>query len=628
VSVSTTLINITVKTLPVAADGISADADEVCEGGSTIIRQVGGTDGTNTIWRWYKGSCGGSAPVGNGDLYTINNLTETTTYYLRAEADCDTTDCVSKTITVVPLSIDEQPVATAVCVAGTTSVSIVATGVDLEYQWKKDAVEISGATSATYWIAGATLDDAGSYTCVVSDAENTETSTAAEVTVLEDPVIDTQPVNTSACYGETVQLEVIATVTDQVTYQWKKNGVDMDGETASILEFVDATPAVNDIYSCFIVDACGSLSTNNVTLTIANPPPAIDLGEDTLVCLNFEVELSAGLGYNSFLWSTGETTPTITVINQEDDYYVAGTDLNGCVGYSDTIHIAFTGPYEGAEICIVTVDSVTGKNLVVWEKTYDAGIASYNVWREGSTVNDSVLVANVAFDALSVAVDEGSEPESKAHRYWITAIDTCGNESGRSMIHKTMLLTTGLGADRINLSWLEYEVQSQPYLFVGYYIYRSPVSSDFTIIDSISSGSPLYPDINPPDGTNYYRIAGLIDTPCNPDENLKAGTGPYNHSLSNLDDNKLQGTGFNTEDADMEMAIYPNPFESYTTVRFHNPEQKEFTLYIRDLSGKLVEIREHITEQEFRIDRGSLKPGYYHIEVAGEKVFRGKMIIQ
>jgi hypothetical protein len=290
-------LTITVNDLPVVADGITADDDEVCVDGSTILRQVGGSDGSNTTWRWYIGSCGGS-PVQNGDLYNTGPLSETTTFYLRAEDDCGNTACVSKTVTVVPLSIDDQPDPQTVCVAGTTSVSVTATGVDLEYQWKKDGVDIpTGGTEATYWITGATLDDAGSYTCVVSDAENDETSTAAIVTVLEDPIIDTQPVSTSACYGETVQLEVIATVTDQVTYQWKKNGVDMVGETASVLEFVDATPAVNDIYSCFIDDACGSLSTSNVTLTIHNTPPQIGLGEDQLVCLNAEVELSAGLGY-------------------------------------------------------------------------------------------------------------------------------------------------------------------------------------------------------------------------------------------------------------------------------------------------------------------------------------------
>ncbi len=618
---------IVVNDVPVIPEGITAGADSVCVGGSTLLQKSGGEEGTSTSWMWYTGSCGGTF-VGDGISHNTGDLDETTSFYLRGEDECGNTDCVSRTIVVVPLSIDTQPEDATVCVAGTASLSVSATGVGLQYQWKKDAVEIPGANSATYPIASAVLGDAGSYTCVVSDAENSVTSNAAVVTVLEQPLITTQPVSTNACYGETVQLEVEATVTEAATYQWKLNSVDIPGEDSSVIVFAGASPAMNGIYSCFIDDACGSVTSSVVNLTIYNQPPKIELGGDRLVCLNEEVELSAGLGYSSFLWSTGETTQNITVLNKDGDYYVSGTDVNGCEGFSDTVHISFAGPYQGSEICIVTVDSVTGKNMVVWEKTPDAGIESYNVWREGSTVNDSVLVQNVAFDALSVAVDEGSQPELKAHRYWITAIDSCGNESGRSNIHKTMLLTTGLGPDRINLTWLEYQVQGQPYLFVGYLIFRSPISSAFSIIDSIASGSPLYPDIDPPGGTNYYRIAGLINTPCEPEGQKKAGTGPYSHSLSNLDDNKLKETGVDPVTAYGKLKIYPNPFGDFTTLSFYNPGHSEYTLSIRDLSGKLVQTRKYITEQEIRIERGSLKAGYYHVELAGETIFRAKMIIQ
>ena len=63
-------------------------------------------------------------------------------------------------------------------------------------------------------------------------------------------------------------------------------------------------------------------------------------------------------------------------------------------------------------------------------------------------------------------------------------------------------------------------------------------------------------------------------------------------------------------------------------MRFHNPDHSEYTLNIRDLSGKLVRTIKHISAEEIYIDRGSLTSGYYHIELVGEKMFRGKMIIQ
>ncbi len=623
--------DVVVNTLPVKATSIMADDDQLPAGGTTILRQNGGSNGTSTTWRWYKGGCGSGSPLGSGDIYTTAALTETTTFYLRGEDDCGNTDCVSKTITVVPLSIGTQPESTTACLAGTTHVEVVASGIGLTYQWKKGDVDIPGKTASSLWFAGASLEDAGSYTCVVSDGLSDITSTAATVTVLEAPEITSQPAaSITSCYGETVRMEIVALATDAVTYQWKKNTVNIDGATSNTLEFLTPGPDNNGFYTCYINDACGDLTTTGSNLTIANELPVIDLGTDQVVCKDAEVVLSGGSGFTSYLWSNGEITQSIFVTNKDGDYSVTGTDNYDCEQVSNTVSLSFVGPFQDEEICIVTVDSVTGKNMVVWEKTQEVGIESYNVWREGSTVNDSVLVENVAFDALSVAVDDGSEPESKANRYWITAVDTCGNESERSLMHKTMLLTSGLGPDRINLSWLEYQVEDQPYLFVGYKIFRSPVNSSFAIIDSISSGSPLYPDINPPDGINYYRIAGLIDTPCTPESPEKGGTGPYKHSLSNMDDNKLKEapSGISSEIATGNLEIYPNPFDHYTMLRFGNTEHSEYTMSIRDLSGKLVRIEKNITGEEIRIEKGSMKPGYYHVELRGEKMYRGKMIIQ
>ena len=51
------------------------------------------------------------------------------------------------------------------------------------YQWRNDGVDIPGANSATYAIAEAAESDEGEYRCVVSNAANSITSTAATLTV-------------------------------------------------------------------------------------------------------------------------------------------------------------------------------------------------------------------------------------------------------------------------------------------------------------------------------------------------------------------------------------------------------------------------------------------------------------
>ena len=66
------------------------------------------------------------------------------------------------------------------CVA---TLSVTATGANLTYQWKKDAVDIDGAVDSTYTIPSAQSSDAGSYTVVVSNNDGDVTSNAATLTV-------------------------------------------------------------------------------------------------------------------------------------------------------------------------------------------------------------------------------------------------------------------------------------------------------------------------------------------------------------------------------------------------------------------------------------------------------------
>ena len=61
--------------------------------------------------------------------------------------------------------------------------TVIAKGDNLTYQWLKDRVNISGAISATYTIMMAAESDEGAYHCVVSNAANSVTSTAASLTV-------------------------------------------------------------------------------------------------------------------------------------------------------------------------------------------------------------------------------------------------------------------------------------------------------------------------------------------------------------------------------------------------------------------------------------------------------------
>ena len=84
-----------------------------------------------------------------------------------------------------PAVIITHPQGASLNVGGSHTMSVVATGTNLRYQWYKNGALISsGGTTDTYVISSATPGDAGSYTVsVTADIGSTLTSSAAVVTV-------------------------------------------------------------------------------------------------------------------------------------------------------------------------------------------------------------------------------------------------------------------------------------------------------------------------------------------------------------------------------------------------------------------------------------------------------------
>ena len=91
---------VTVLTESTAAASATSDKpnDEICNGGNITLTANGGSLGDGADWKWYSGSCGGTL-VGTGASVTVSP-SSTTTYFVRAEGTCNTTTCVSITVTV------------------------------------------------------------------------------------------------------------------------------------------------------------------------------------------------------------------------------------------------------------------------------------------------------------------------------------------------------------------------------------------------------------------------------------------------------------------------------------------------------------------------------------------------
>lgn len=177
-----------------------------------------------------------------------------------------TSDAATVTVNALPV-ITQQPSSQTINEGGNISLEVTATGAT-GYQWKKDGSDIPSATEATYSKSGALPADSGSYTCVVTGAGGSVTSSPATVIVNALPVITQQPTNQEITEGETLTLNVVAT--GATGYQWKKGEEDILDATAATYTKEGATTADAGSYTCVVTGAGGSVTSNAATVTV-NP---------------------------------------------------------------------------------------------------------------------------------------------------------------------------------------------------------------------------------------------------------------------------------------------------------------------------------------------------------------------
>jgi hypothetical protein len=170
--------------------------------------------------------------------------------------------------------ITSQPANQAVTAGQTATFVVTATGTaPLGYQWLKNSVNISGATSASYTTpATASSDNGAKYDVVVTNSVGSSTSNIATLTVSAAatvPQITSQPVNQTVTVGQSASFIVIATGTAPLSYQWQKNGVNITG--AASANYITPAAALTDNAAKFdviVTNSVGSVTSNSAMLTV------------------------------------------------------------------------------------------------------------------------------------------------------------------------------------------------------------------------------------------------------------------------------------------------------------------------------------------------------------------------
>jgi hypothetical protein len=236
----------------------------VSQGGSATF-SVQAT-GQNLSYQWKRNGVDISNAKSNS--YTVNSASIATAgeYTVVVSSDNGSqpiTSRVAKLIVTFPLAdltINENS-------SPVLSVSVTGTGV--KYQWFKDGMPLRGQTNSTLTLKDITVDQAGNYSVEVTDADgNKFTSQTSKVTVKAVlPEIVSQPGNVSIY--ETGKATMRVTVKGSGhRYQWKKNGVNIPGETKNTLLLNDAILSDAGEYTVSITNSVGTVTSRAARLRI------------------------------------------------------------------------------------------------------------------------------------------------------------------------------------------------------------------------------------------------------------------------------------------------------------------------------------------------------------------------
>ena len=342
-----------VYSTPAAAGTISGTAS-TCKGTSGVSYSVASIVGaTSYIWA-YSGSGatisnnGTSVAIDFSSVATSGNLT------VKGSNSCGN-GTVSPSFSIAVNSgpsITTQPSSVTQCNGTNASLSVVASGSGLTYQWQKNNSNIPGATSNTLNLTNISSSDAANYNVIVTSSSCSNTSNSAALSVTPSPSITSQPVSLSQSLGTTATFSVSASGSS-ISYQWRKAGTNIAGANSNNLVYSNLAAGNAGNYDVIVTNVSGCVSTSSIASLAVTSVPGNDnfsaayivssnycSSDAAYTTLNASPDLSkgstwpSGPSYN--VWFKFQaTTPVITVNLQRGNSKGNVQRLMGAIWQSD-----------------------------------------------------------------------------------------------------------------------------------------------------------------------------------------------------------------------------------------------------------------------------------------------------
>ncbi|MBX7154753.1 MAG: immunoglobulin domain-containing protein [Bacteriodetes bacterium] len=354
----------------------SGTGSNLCPGNTTFTLSVTAT-GTTPTYQWQKLVGATWTDISGATASTYRPVAgwataDSGSYRVVVSSTSPCSQSNNSNVAVVGVftaaSIATQPTVTpsnSRCLGDAFTLSASGAGSGVQYQWRLNSTNITGATNSTYSVTSATLSDYGTYDIVVSNTCNSVTSNTIVVSQTTPTSITTQPVaSTTLCPGQTYNVSVVAAGAS-LTYQWQKlNGAvwsNISGATSTSFSIASVTATDAASYRVNVTGTCGTVTSGNAVLNVnvttaittqPTQPSAYCVGDNISISglvaagtnVTYQWQKLSGVTWNSISGATSSIySQTNAQVTDSGSYRVVVSGTCGTVN-SNTITIIVNSP--------------------------------------------------------------------------------------------------------------------------------------------------------------------------------------------------------------------------------------------------------------------------------------------
>lgn len=566
---------------------------------------------------------------------------KTPTLSITTTASLTNTEIKSNYITVItsptaPTSILGN---NTVCQGKTSESYFVNTVADAtDYIWSFPAGVYQNTGSTTNAITANFSVTASSGNIAVYAENSCGSSTVTTFSVSVNPLPSTPSSisgSVTVCQGANGISYIASGINNALSYTWSTpSGCNIVGglNTPSVIVNYD-NMATSGTVSVYGTNGCGNGNAGDLAITV-NPLPGVATTVDGSV-LNTMCPLSTNISYStspvanattySWVYPNGYTvvgaSNTNTLVLDATLNALSGAikvvGVNAC-GHGDTSSVLNVNidPLPTQELCLVTVDSFSIHNEIVWQKVAAANIDSFRVYRV-QTASIDTLIGTVSYNDLGRVVDINANPNVTSYTYKIAAVDTCGNEGPKSTSHQSIHLQSIYtpSPQKMDLMWNTYVGASVD----NYRVLRDTGNSGnwVPLVTNLAPNATSFTDFGIPAGATsvQYRVDVIWTLSCN--YAAKTAQSVINTTKSNTKDFVISSPGASIKEQESllnSINLYPNPTKDKFDISI-KAAVDNIEIRIMNQFGSLVKFEAMHYQDNATIDISEFASGIYFIQI-------------